>query len=608
MSPSSRIDTTLVWLSMLLIICTIGALLSSAFVLPAVDHTGIQVLTRPLALPADGTCLSQGASEPGAFISRSGAAPIEPVHVKILAVNDFHGQLTEGQTLDKELVGSAPVLADYLEFAMLLAGPSHTIIAMPGDVVGASPPESGLLLDEPTMLFFNGFANSCCRGGLSETPSCNMVASLGNHEFDKGTGELVRKLYGGDDTTTITHLVDPYPGTRSSYISTNVVWKSNGTTILPPYVIREVDGIPVAFIGADTVKTTELQMPSNIENVAFLNESASINTYVSLVRRNGIHAIVVLLHEGGIQDPYSGPTRTGGNVTGRVAGIVANLDGDVDVVLSGHTHGFTNAYLPNAAGKPVLVTQAYSYSKGYADVDLTLDPVSRDILDKSAQIVIAYADIPPGIVPNPVVSEFLAKDRQAVAPVVGQQITIAAQDITRDQNAAGESALGDLVADGQRAAMKSDVAFVTSGSIRADLSKGNVTWGDLYSVQPFSGMILSMNLTGEQIKRVLEQQWQTPPPPHNLMVSGLAYTYDASKPTGSRVTDVKVHGVPLHANATYTAAMGDYLASGGDGYTTFTGGKNVTNGPVDIDVLTSYVGTLPQPLNVTVDGRIQKVG
>ena len=608
MSSSTRKDSTLVWLSVLLITCTIGALLSCVFVLPAVDHAGIQVQTRPSVLPAEGTCLSQGAGKSGALFSRSGAAPAEPVHVKILAVNDFHGQLTAGQTLNKEPVGSAPVLAAYLKSAMAVSGPSHTIIAMPGDVVGASPPESGLLLDEPSMLFFNGFANSCCRGAQSETPSCNMVATLGNHEFDKGTGELMRKLYGGDGTTTITHLVDPYPGTRSSYISANVVWKSNGTLVLPPYVIREVDGIPIAFIGADTIKTTELQIPANTEDVAFLDEAASINTYVTLVRKNGIHAIVVLLHEGGKQDPYTGPTQTGGNITGRVADIVANLDGDVDVVLSAHTHAFTNTYLENSGKNPVLVTQAYMYSKGYADVDLTMDPVTGDIVSKTAQIVPVYADQPPGTTPDPETSAFLAADKAVVAPVVSRVVAVAAADITREQDAGGESALGDLVADGQRAAMGSDVAFVTSGSLRADLLKGNVTWGDLYSVQPFSAPVLSMTLNGDQIKRVLEQQWQTPLPPHNLMISGLAYTYDASKPPGSRVVDVKVHGVPLNRNATHTAAMVDFLASGGDGYTTFTGGKNVTYGPFDIDALTSYVGMLPQPLNVTVDGRIQKVG
>jgi 5'-nucleotidase len=98
----------------------------------------------------------------------------EPVHVKILAINDFHGQLPGGQNLDKEPAGSAPVLASYLEIAMTDAGGATTFIALPGDVVGASPPESGLLLDEPTLLYFNDLADDCSN---QSAPTCNMIAT-----------------------------------------------------------------------------------------------------------------------------------------------------------------------------------------------------------------------------------------------------------------------------------------------------------------------------------------------------------------------------------------------------------------------------------------------
>ncbi|MCK9581803.1 MAG: bifunctional metallophosphatase/5'-nucleotidase [Methanoregula sp.] len=529
-----------------------------------------------------------------------------PVNVKILAVNDFHGQLPDGQTSNKRPVGSAPVLASYLKTAATVFGPSRTIIILPGDIIGASPPESGLLYDEPTLLFFNEFANPCCTGANGPRDSgCNMVATPGNHEFDRGTAELLRDVYGGNGNSTITHLTDPYPGSMSSYTSSNVVWKANGTPIFPPYVIRNIGGIPIAFIGADTITTPERLAPGRAVDILFLNETESINHYVTEVNRDGVHAIVVLLHEGGSQKAYEGVTRDGVNVTGRVTGIVSGLDGDVDVVLSGHTHDFTNAFLPNAAGRPVLVTQAYSYSKGYSDVNLTLDPISRDITDKSAQVVIAYADSPPGTFPDPEAAAFLAKDRQVVAPVVGRQVGVAAQDITRDENAAGESALGDLVADAQRSVMGTDVAFITTGTLRNNLMKGNITWGDLFTIQPFSGTVVSMKLSGQQIREALERQWQEPLPPHNLAVSGLSYTYDATKPAGSRVQEVLVGKDPLDPSATYTAAMMDYLSIGGDGYTAFTEGTLVTSGPSDVNTLASYVGSLPQPVNMTIDGRIR---
>jgi 5'-nucleotidase len=531
------------------------------------------------------------------------------IHVKILAINDFHGQLPSGQVLNHREAGGAPVLASYLRSSMASGNADGTIIALPGDVVGASPPESGLLLDEPTMLFFNSWANpSCTIESHAADNSCNMVATPGNHEFDKGIPELMRKINGGDGTTNITHLVDPYPGTRIGYVCANAVWTANNSPVFPPYTVRNVSGVRVAFIGADTMNTPNLTSEANIKGIRFLDEADSINRYVPEIQRRGVHAIVVLLHEGGNQTPYDGPTRSGGNVTGRVTTIIPRLDSDVDVVLSGHTHKFTNALLTNAGGKPVLVTQAYMYSMGYADVDLTIDRATGEITEKSARIIPAYADVAPGTSPDPATSAFLAADEHVLARVENQLVGVAVGDITREQNGAGESALGDMVADGQRAAMKTDVGFGTTGGIRADLSRGNITWGNLFTIQPFGDPVMSMTMSGEQIRQALERQWQAPLPPHNLFVSGIVYTWDAAKPAGSRVTNVTVHGVPLDLNANYTASMADYLAGGGDGYTIFEEGNDMTyDGPVDVDALVAWGGSLPQPVNVTVDGRIRQI-
>ena len=168
------------------------------------------------------------------------------------------------------------------------------IIALPGDVFGASPPESGLLLDEPTMLFFNGYANPYCAiGSNSPNTPCNMVATPGNHEFDKGIPELMRKINGGNGATNITHLVDPYPGTRIDYVCANVVWETNNTPVLPPYTLRNVGGVPIAFIGADTMNTPVLEGAAEVNGVTFLNEADSINRYIPEIRKQGVHAIAV---------------------------------------------------------------------------------------------------------------------------------------------------------------------------------------------------------------------------------------------------------------------------------------------------------------------------
>jgi len=518
----------------------------------------------------------------------------EPVHVKFLAVNDFHGQFPDGQKLDGEPAGSAPVLASYLKGAMADADDATTFIVFPGDVVGASPPESGLLLDEPTLLFFNSFADDCSK----------MVATFGNHEFDRGVDELLRIVHGGNGTTTVTRLVDPYPGAVAEYVCSNVVWRENGTLLAAPYTILDAGGAKIAFIGATTTKTPSIQRPVYVEDLVFQDETESINRYVPEIQQQGVHAIVVLLHEGGEQDPYDGPTRDGGNVTGRVAEIVAGLDPDVDLVLSGHTHKFTNAYLENAGGNPVLVTQAYSYGRAFADVDLVIDPLTGEVSHASAEIVPAYK---ARVTPDPEAVSLLRMSEEAVGPLTNRVVVVASAEITRLETDAGESALGNLVADSQRAAMGADIAFITTGSLRADIEEGNVTWGDLYAVQPFSSTVLSMTLTGEQVLEALERQWETPLPPHNLAVSGLSYAFDESKPVGSRVTEVRVDGVVLDPNAEYTVAMVDFLATGGDGYTIFTEGKNVVYGPLDRDALVAYMESLPGPVDVKVEGRITKV-
>ena len=520
--------------------------------------------------------------------------------------------MAPGQTMNNRPVGSAPVLASYLKAAMASGNADGTIIALPGDVIGSAPPVSGLLMDEPSMLFFNSFANQYLSiGSNSPSASCNMVATLGNQEFNNGVPEVLRMINGGNGATNITHIVDPYPGTKIDYVSSNVVWTANNTTVLPPYALRTVDGVTIAFIGADTISTPTLTTSANVANLTFQDEAGSINQYIPEIQAQGVHAIVVLLHEGGNQTPYEGPTK--GNATmqmqgdERVVGIVSRLDPAVDVVLSAHTHEFTNIYLNDSIGKPVLVTQAYMYGRGYGDIDLTIDRSTGEIVGKSAQIVPTYADQAPGTSPDPAATALLNEAQNAVNPVENQVIGTAAGNITLAQNSAGESAMGDLVADEERATMKTDVAIDTSGDVFANISKGTITWMDLYNVQPNAGTLMAMTMSGEQIKQTLEQQWEAPLPSSNLVVSGLSYTWDATKPVGSKVTSVSVNGVPLNLNATYTVATVDTVTLGYDGYTTFMQGGKMSYGPTDIDALVSYVGSLPQPVNVTVDGRIQRV-
>ncbi|MFA6032802.1 MAG: bifunctional metallophosphatase/5'-nucleotidase [Myxococcota bacterium] len=526
--------------------------------------------------------------------------------IKILAVNDFHGQLPDGKLMNNRPAGGIPVLAAYMKKAVAENGADRTLIVLPGDQTGASPPDSGLLLDEPAGLFFNMFANGHCKAGdRSALTGCNMIATVGNHEFDRGLDELERKLNGGNRSTAISHIQDPYPGAMPYYILSNVKMRSGGALLLSPRVIWEAGGVRIGFIGAVTVTTQTSVMPDVIAGLEFIDEAQAINEQVAALKAEGIRAIVVALHEGGTQTAYDGPTQSGTAPTGRIADIVPALDGEVDVVLSGHSHKFTNAYIKNAAGRDVLVTQAYCYSTAYADVDITVSGESGDIIGKTARIVITYADQSPGNGPDAESLALLGKADKDVAPVVNQPVGTSSAVITATQNDSGESPLGDLVADSMLASTPdANVAFINTGAIRADLPAGQIIWGDAYSVLPFGNVVVVNVITGDQIRRVLEQQWTAP---YNLAVAGLTYTYSASAPAGSRVQQITIGGVPVDPGNNYTAVINDYLDTGGDTYTVFDETQFVSSGELLLDALINHIKELPQPFMATTDGRIKKI-
>jgi 5'-nucleotidase len=355
--------------------------------------------------------------------------PSDRVPVQILAINDFHGQISPGKKVHNRPVGSAPVLAAYLKKAQKdFAG--YTFIVSAGDLVGASPPDSALLQDEPAVMFMNLLGNSQCSVKDRLNPSCNLVGTVGNHEFDEGLKELKRLIEGGNFSQG-PFLENPWLGAAFPYVVTNVVSKDTNKPIFPPYVIKKADGVPIAFIGAVLKGTKDMVMPSRVEELAFLDEAAAINSYIPEIKKQGVRSIVVLLHQGGRQRAYRGPTRPGGNVSGAIKKILWNLDDEVDVVISGHTHAFTNALIPNCHGKEILVTQAWSAGSGYADIVLAISRVTKDMVSKSASIVTTWADAGPGLTPDPAAARLMQAAEAKVAPLTQCRIAEAAVDICR---------------------------------------------------------------------------------------------------------------------------------------------------------------------------------
>jgi len=527
------------------------------------------------------------------------------VALKVLGFNDFHGQLG-ARSVSSRPAGGAAVLASYLKAAEE-GFEGRSLIVHAGDFVGASPPSSALLQDEPAIQFLNMLANDHCSYRHPDHKKCNVVGTLGNHEFDEGKGELLRLIEGGNHAEG-PFLESPYRGAKFAYVSANVVKEGTAKTLFAPYVIKELGGVKVGVIGAVLEATPSIVTPSGVAGLAFLDEAEAINRAVKKLKKQDVHAIVVTIHQGGSQTSYVGETAPGVAVTGPIVDIVAQLDDEVDVVVSGHAHSFTNAILTNQNGQEILVTQSFSASTAYADIDLSVDKKTGDVTEKSASIVTTWGDQAPGTSPDPEVAELVSAAEAVTAPLVNQVVGDAPLDITRTQNSAGESALGNLIADAQRAAMGTDFGFMNPGGIRADLAAGEVTWGDLFTIQPFGNSLVQMTLSGAQIDLLLEQQWLNQTSPRMLQISGLSYTWDSTQPNGEKVaTILDASGVPLDPAAAYTVTVNSFIAAGGDNFVVLPLGTNQVGGAVDLDALIDYIASTGGSVAAAIEGRITRL-
>lgn len=527
------------------------------------------------------------------------------VAIKILGINDVHGHLSPKQVAGRPAGGAAALVA-YLHAAS--AGvEDHTFIVHAGDMVGASPLSSSLMQDEPTIGILNTLANDAC---AHEEDRCNVVGTVGNHELDEGETEFLRLIRGGNSPKG-PFIENPWRGVRFPYVSANLVDRETRKPLLSPYVIRRAAGVSVAFIGALLRSAPTMLPPAGIAALDFVDEATAINQSVAEVRARGVHCIVVTIHQGLTQARYEGPTDPNAPPpTGALLSILDQLDGDVDVVVSGHTHQFTNAFVKNAAGSDVLVTQAFWTGTAYADIDLVVNRRTQDVISKSARIVTTYADVGPGLAHDAAVDRIVLAADAAAAPIGNVVVGLASTGLTDMRNADGESPLGDLIADSQRAIVHADFAFVNPGGIRDELRAGPVTYGALFTILPFGNVVTKITITGQQIYDLLNRQWDGSKDAGGriLQVSGLSYTWDPAVPEGGiRITDVRVAGGGLLSRTRkYSVAVNDYLLSRGDGFLALDQIANREVGPVDVDALAAYVKTLRRPFAPPTGGRIRR--
>jgi 5'-nucleotidase len=507
-----------------------------------------------------------------------GAAHSREVNLQILAINDFHGNIA---TSSGSFGGTGR--ADYLAANIRAAeeGADNSIFVSAGDLIGASPLISALFHDEPTIEAMNLM-------GLD-------INAVGNHEFDEGPQELLRMQNGGTHPVDGDLDGDAFLGADFQFLAANVVDDATGQTLFPPYTVRNYQGVKVAFIGMTLEGTPAIVTPSGVAGLTFNDEVATVNALVPELQKKNIESFVVLLHEGGFS--AGGPNDCGAGLSGPVADITAQLDDAVDLVIAGHTN---DEFVCEIDGK--WVTMADNRGRLFTDIDVTLNRVTKDMT------VVAINNVPnlqAGVVADPMVTALIDKYDILSAPLANSVIGTITSDITRTGNAAGESALGDVIADAQLAATAAagfgdaEIAFTNPGGIRDNLDfvsggpefDGEVTFAEAFSTQPFGNSLVTMTLTGDQIDTLLEQQWLGQSSARVLQVSaGFTYEWDAAAPDGAKVdpASIVVNGAFLNPLATYRVTVNSFLADGGDNFSILRDGTDRLGGEIDLDAMVNY--------------------
>ncbi len=531
-------------------------------------------------------------------------APSAAVEVKIIAFNDFHGNLrtpslrvavpdaAQSTGIRFEPAGGVEQMSALVQ--SLKAKQKNVVVVSAGDMIGATPLLSALFKDEPTIEAMNLL-------GVD-------IHAVGNHEFDYGVKHLKRLKSGGCVIDEKSGKPDcggrpPYAGAKFEFLAANVIDNASGQPLFPAVAVREFDGIKIGFIGLTTLTTPTIVRPGGTVGLTFKEEVETINALVPGLKGQGVEAIVVVMHEGGTQ---TGTINECIDFQGRGREIAESLDPAIQVVITGHWHRYHICELGNR-----LVTGAGSYGTLVTDIDLTIDRSTRKIVAKAARNLIVDPNGPKDAALTTLVDRYAALSAPLENRVVGK--------LTREANAvvgpSGESNLGNLIADahlfGTAAPDKGGavIAFNNPGSLRAPIipaADGGVKYGELFKAQPFQNDLIIMTFTGKQLKNLLEQQFSSSDRPRLLGVSqGFSYTWDNAKPRGEKIVpgSMKLNGVPLDPGLQYRVTANSFLAGGTEGLGLFREGTDRQVGMLDLEALVELISAT-SPLTPPSVGRL----
>jgi 5'-nucleotidase len=564
------------------------------------------------------------------------APPPEPIQLRLIAINDFHGNLEEGHlelrwpnpttpaAPSKLATGGAPAIAGLVH--SLRQGTPHSLVLSSGDLIGATPLISALFRHEPTIAIANDI-------GVD-------LAIPGNHEFDAGQAELLRLLKGGCQTQepataqpgptgagpTPPCALGPHPPARFQTIAANIKTSSGGP-LFPATAIRTFGGVKVGFIGATTPSTPKIVIASGVRGLRFSDEAEAINQAAAILQRQGVQALVAVIHEGGetgtAGQPLDWNNPSCPNARGPIFAIEKRLSPAIDVVFSAHSHQGYNCLID---GRPIL--QATAFGRGVAVVDLALNPRTGDV-DRARttsrnlpvlngrtapalrQLVLAAEPTPwRGVLAratlDPAVAARVAVYARAVAPIAMRAVGRIGGSFFR--GGATDSAAGRLIADAQLAATQSpaaggaQAALMNPGGIRAHLSCRAappcvVTYGEIFAMQPFGNSLVVLTLSGAELKELLERQ-QPPGAPRPTFLqpsASLRYRWVAQAPFGSRVRDLRLNGRAVSERQNVRVVVNSFLAQGGDGFEGFLQGRELVGGPLDVEALAAHLRSNPAP-------------
>lgn len=496
------------------------------------------------------------------------------VKVQLLGVNDLHGQLDTVTKVSSQNAGHIEYTAAALEQEE--ATNPNTLMLHAGDMIGGSPLISALFQDEPTIEILEELGFD--------------AGTLGNHEFDEGIDELKRMINGGNHPNG----TPGYDGMNFPLVAANAYDTRDGKLITEPYTVLETGGQQIGVIGVVTQETPTQIVRKGNETLQITDEAEAINKYTAELKKQDVEAIVVLAHNPAAQTGY-----TDAYDASRIAEQVSD---EVDVIFTAHNHVKVNRVVDNK-----LIVQAYSYGSAFSDVEVEIDPTTGDIYKKSAEIKTVFQN---DYKPDPEVAAIMDKYEEKAEPikaqVVGQSLTTLEKGYPTVAKEFGDLGLGNLIADGMVAVMDADFAMMNGGGVRSPLEAGEVSYGDLFAIQPFGNVLNKVKLSGADIRVILDEQITARGLDYHIAGFKYTYRYDDATKTGKVVDITLPDGTSIDPAKEYTVVVNNYMY----GNISTSIGKLSTDmevGPIDLDATVDYVKSFTTPIDYKSEGRIKRV-